>query len=97
MEFKYTKTILNGIKVWIEKRFETINSSIEDIKTWANDTFLSYKPQTLTANEQEQVRINIGETEDTAMELAFDIGLVEPMTDDEGYILTDENDNILSN
>lgn len=93
----YTKTILNGVKVWIEKRFETINSSIEDIETWVNSTFLSYKPQTLTANEQEQVRINIGETEDTAMELAFDIGLVEPITDDEGFILTDENDNILSN
>lgn len=78
----YTKTILNGVKVWVETKIKN---------------FLSYKPQTLTANEQEQVRINIGETEDTAMELAFDIGLVEPMTDDEGYILTDENDNILSN
>lgn len=77
----YTKTILNGVKAWVEGKIKN---------------FLSYKPQTLATDEQEQVRINIGETSETAMELAFEIGLIEPMTDDEGFILTDENDNILS-
>ena len=69
---------------------------LNGVREWIYRTFLSYKPQSLSPSEQEQVRINIGETKDNALELATKIGFIDPITDDEGFILTDENDNILS-
>lgn len=37
----------------------------------------------------------IEETEDDAMEMLADMGIVDPVTDEEGNVLTDENGNIL--
>lgn len=37
----------------------------------------------------------IEETEDDALEMLAEMGIVDPMTDEEGSILTDENGNIL--
>lgn len=70
---------------------------LSGLREWIRSNFLSYKPQSLSVKNQEQVRINIGETEDKAMEIAAELNLIEPMVDDEGFILTDENNNILSN
>lgn len=74
----FTKTILNGIKVWV------------------NSNFIAHIPQVLTDTQKEQVRINIGETEETAMKLAFEMGIIDPATDETGAILTDENGYILT-
>ena len=69
---------------------------LNGVREWIYANFLSFKSQSLSSTTQEQVRINIGETDDRALELAYDTGLVEPLTED-GFILTDEDNNILSN
>ena len=85
----FTKTILNGIKVWVK-------SQINGIKNWADGIFVSHNPQTLTDIQKEQVRTNIGETNETAMKLAAEMGIIDPVTDENGAVLTDENGNVLT-
>lgn len=88
----FTKTILNGVKVWIENK-------ITDIKDWADGVFVSHNPQTLTDTQKEQARTNIGlieETSDDALEMLTEMGVLEATTNEEGFVLTDENGNILT-
>ena len=77
----FTKTILNGLRVWIE------------------DTFITHNPQTLTDTQKEQARTNIGlieETSDDALKMLMEMGVLEATTNEEGFVLTDENNNILT-
>lgn len=77
----FTKTILNGLKVWIE------------------NTFITHNPQTLTETQKQQARTNIGiveETSNDALDLLVEAGVIEVSTNEEGFVLTDENDNILT-
>lgn len=88
----FTKTILNGVKVWVENQLNTI-------KGWADGVFVSHNPQTLTDTQKEQARTNIGlieETSDDALEMLIEMGVLEATTNEEGFVLTDENGNILT-
>lgn len=57
-----------------------------------------YTEQTLTDEQKIQARTNIGVeyTEDDAVELLAEMEIIDPVTDADGAILTDENGNILS-
>lgn len=95
----FTKTILNGIKVWFENQLQLIENKITDIKGWADGIFVSHNPQTLTDTQKEQARKNIGlieETSDDALKMLNEMGVVEATTNEEGFVLTDENNNILT-
>lgn len=95
----FTKTILNGVKVWIENQLQLIETKITDIKDWANGVFVSHNPQILTDTQQEQARKNIGlieETSDDALDMLNEMGVLEATTNEEGFVLTDENGNILT-
>lgn len=88
----FTKTILNGIKVWFENQ-------INEIRNWADGVFVSHNPQTLTDTQKEQARTNIGlieETSEDALEMLVEMGVLEATTNEEGFVLTDENGNILT-
>jgi hypothetical protein len=77
----FMKTILNGLKVWAE------------------NLFISHKPQTLSSSQKQQARENIGlieETSDDALEMLTEMGVIETATNEEGFVLTDENGNILT-
>ena len=95
----YTKTILNGVKVWVEGKLNKLETLIEDIKIWANGTFVSYKPQTLTDTEKQQAQENIGiviTPDEEAIELLVKNGIIDLVADVDGAILTDENNNIIA-
>lgn len=95
----FTKTILNGVKAWFENQLQLIENKITNIKGWADGVFVSHNPQTLTATQKEQARTNIGlieETPDDALEMLIEMGVLEAATDEEGFVLTDENGNILT-
>lgn len=95
----FTKTILNGVKVWIENQLQLVENKITDIKDWADGIFVSHNPQTLTDTQKEQARTNIGlieETSEDALEMLAEMGVLEATTNEEGFVLTDENGNILT-
>ena len=61
--------------------------------------YISYNEQELTEEQQIQARTNIGlveETSDDALELLAEMGVLEATTNEEGFVLTDENNNILT-
>lgn len=77
----FTKTILNGLKFWTE------------------NNFVGVKEQDLSEKEKEQARENIGlveETDNDALDLLSEMGVLEATVNEEGFILTDENNNILT-
>lgn len=51
---------------------------------------------TVTSAQLQAVDDKIPTDIDSALELLVDMELVEPITDENGFIITDENDNILS-
>lgn len=72
---------------------------IEAIKHWVNSNFIGHGKQTLTDTQKEQARENIGlieQTPDEAMELLAEMGVLDPVVDEDGNVLTDENNNILT-
>lgn len=72
---------------------------IEAIKHWVNGNFVGHSKQNLTDEQQEQVRVNIGlieETSDDALDMLNEMGVLESVTSEEGFVLTDENNNILT-
>lgn len=69
------------------------------IKHWVNGNFIGHSKQNLTNAQQEQARENIGlieETADDALEMLNEMGVIEATTNEEGFVLTDENNNILT-
>ena len=76
----FTKTILNGLKVWI------------------NSNFISHKKQTLSEAQKAQVQENIGvinATDDDMINVLVEMDMLPAVEDENGNILTDENDAIL--
>jgi hypothetical protein len=72
---------------------------ISAIKSWINSNFVSHSKQALTDVQKEQVRKNIGlieETPDDALELLVEMSVLKATTNEEGFVLTDENNNILT-
>jgi hypothetical protein len=72
---------------------------INAIKSWASGLFISHKPQGLSNSQKEQARVNIGlieETSDDALELLNEMGVLETSINEEGSVLTDEYNNILT-
>lgn len=72
---------------------------IEAIKHWVNGNFIGHSKQNLTDEQQEQARANIGlieATSDDALEMLNELGVLESVTNEEGFVLTDENNNILT-
>jgi hypothetical protein len=87
----FTKTILNGLKVWI-------NSNLNELKVWINSNFISHNKQTLSEAQKAQAQENIGlvnATEDDIIDMLVEIDMLPAVTDKNGNILTDETGAIL--
>lgn len=56
---------------------------------------VQHTPQTLTEEQKAQARENIGFTTDDALVMAAEMNLIDPLTDENGAFLVDENGNIL--
>lgn len=87
----FTKTILNGVKVWVENK-------ITDIKDWADGIFVSHNPQTLTDTQKEQAQQNIGiiaATDEDIIDLLLDMDMMPVVQDTDGTILVDSDNTII--
>ena len=83
----------------LERLWAHIISKLNELREWANKTFLGCEPQSLTPIQQEQVKANIGiveETPDDALDMLVEAGVINAVIDKEGFVLTDENNNILT-
>ena len=79
-----------SLKTFVDETKSYVDSSVE--------TTVRYTEQTLDEEQKVQARINIGVeyTEDDAIDLLAEMEVIDPVTDSDGAILTDENGNILS-
>lgn len=87
----FTKTILNGVKVWIENK-------ITDIKDWADGVFVSHNPQTLTDTQKQQAQENIGiiaATDEDIIDLLLDMDMMLVIQDTDGTVLVDSDNTII--
>ena len=60
-----------------------------------NSNFVSYAPQTLADEQQDQARENIGFTEENAFIFSVEAGLIDPIINEDGSIFTDESNKII--
>jgi hypothetical protein len=74
----------------LDAEFDAISDAMGALEQ-AIDGFVRYTEQSLTDEQKAQARINIGFTEENALIIATEIGLIEPVTDEAGVIYTDEN------
>ena len=94
----FTKTILNGLKAWIENQLQLIENKITDIKGWADGVFVSHNPQTLTDTQKEQARTNIGiiaATDEDIINLLLDMDIMPVVQDTDGTVLVDSDNTII--
>lgn len=87
----FTKTILNGVKVWFENQ-------INEIRNWADGIFVSHNPQTLTDTQKEQAQQNIGiiaATDEDIIDLLLDMDMMPVVQDTDGTILVDSDNTII--
>lgn len=80
----------------IDAKLLDMNEYIVDVVNEAH--FVSYNEQKLTDEQKEQARINIGTdiaTDDEILEMLVQVDVLPVVTDADGAILADENENIL--
>ena len=70
-------------------------TNINSLPFVSHHEVISYLPQELTEEQKAQARENIDAAEyldkDDALELAIELELIEPTTDESGNVFTDEN------
>ena len=87
----FTKTILNGVKVWVESKFNSLNN-------WIESNFITHNPQTLTDTQKQQTQQNIGiiaATDQDIIDLMLDMGMMPVVQDSDGTILVDSDNTII--
>ena len=81
---------------------EAVSNVQVDLTGYATETYVDEKVATIdlsgyaTQEEVKEIAEGVHYTEDEALQLVVDLGLVEPLTDENGDIYTDESDNILT-
>ena len=87
----FTKTILNGVKAWVESKFNSLNN-------WIESNFITHNPQTLTDTQKQQTQQNIGiiaATDQDIIDLMLDMDMMPVVQDSDGTILVDSDNTII--
>lgn len=77
----YVKTLISALKTWTNKRLVESKADWNQVDEEA-DNYIKNKP--------------IEETEDNALEMLTEMGILDPIQDEENNILTDEDGNIFT-